>query len=99
MGLATKLNLFCTYSGQAVFRLSPDKSHDVPEAIKLIRFIYCKKNNYLLMDRAYKDDKTFAQTHSFRIVVPSTKKIVNPIGSTMDSFTNNAIISNDISLN
>ena len=75
-GLTTKLHLCCTSSCPVVFRLSPGNSHDAPEGRKLIESIYSKNNNYLLMDRAYEDDKTFAlaKNHGFTRVVPPKKK-------------------------
>ena len=59
-----------------VFRLSPGNSHDTPEGRKLIESIYSKNNNYLLMDRAYEDDKTLAlgKNHGFKTVIPPKKK-------------------------
>ena len=61
-----------------VFRLSPGNSHDAPEGRKLIESIYSKNNNYLLMDRAYEDDKALAlalaKNHGFKTVVPPKKK-------------------------
>ena len=52
------------------------------------------------MNRAYEDNKTLVLTkaHGFCTVVPP-KKIVNPLGFTINSFTNSIIISNDIFLN
>ena len=75
-GLTTKLHLCCTSSCPVVFRLSPGHSYDDPEERKLIESIYSKNNNYLLMDRAYEDDKTLAlaKTHGFKTVVPPKKK-------------------------
>ena len=75
-GLTTKLRLCCTFLCPVVFRLSPGNSHDVPEGRKLIESIYSKNNNYLLMDRAYENDKTLALTknHRFKTVVPPKKK-------------------------
>ena len=75
-GLTTKLQLCCTSSCPVVFRLSPGNAHDAPEGRKLIESIYSKNNNYLLMDRAYEDDKTLAlaKTHGFKTVVPPKKK-------------------------
>ena len=74
-GLTTKLQLCCTSSCPVVFRLSPGNSHDAPEGRKLIESIYSKNNNYLLMDRAYEDDKTLtlAKEHGFNAVVPPKK--------------------------
>ena len=74
--LTTKLNLCCKSSCPVVFRLSPGNSHDAPEGRKLIESIYSKNNNYLLMDRAYEDDKTLAlaKNHGFKTVVPPKKK-------------------------
>ena len=75
-GLTTKLHLCCTSSCPVVFRLSPGNSHNAPEERKLFEFIYSKNNNYLLMDRAYEDDKTLAlaKNHGFKTVVPPKKK-------------------------
>ena len=76
--LTTKLHLCCTSSCPVVFRLFPGNAHDAPEERKLIESIYSKHNNYLLMDRAYEDDKTLAlaKNHGFKAVVPP-KKIVS----------------------
>ena len=43
-----------------------------PEVRKLIGFIYSKNNNYLLMYKAYEDNKTLvlAKTHTFCTIVP-----------------------------
>ena len=73
--LTTKLHLCCTASRPVVFRLSPGNSHDAPEGRKLIESIYPKNNNYVLMDRAYEDDKTIAlaKAHVFHPVVPPKK--------------------------
>ena len=59
-----------------MFRLPPGNAHDAPEERKLIESIYSKNNNYLLMDRAYEDDKTLtlAKNHGFKTVVPPKKK-------------------------
>ena len=74
--MTAKLHLCCTSSCPVVFRLSPGNSHDAPEGRKLIESIYSKNNNYLLMDRAYEDDKTLAlaKNHGFKTVVPPKKK-------------------------
>ena len=94
--LTTKLHLCCISSCPVVFRLSPGNSHDAPEGRKLIESIYSKNNNYLLMDRAYEDDKTLAKNHGFKTVVPP-KKIASYFGTVINSFINNVMISNDIS--
>ena len=75
MVLTTKLRLCCPPSCPAVFRLSPDNSHNAPKERKLIESIYSKNNNYFLMDRAYEDDKTLvlAKTYGFHTVVPPKK--------------------------
>ena len=75
-GLTTNLQLSCTSSCPVVFRLSPGNSHDAPKGRKLIESIYSKNNNYLLMDRAYEDDKTLAlaKNHGFKTVVTPKKK-------------------------
>ena len=74
--LATKLHLCYTSSCWVVFRSSPGNSHDAPEGRKLIESIYSKNNNYLLVDRAYEDDRTLAlaKNHGFKTVVPPKKK-------------------------
>ena len=58
-----------------VFRLSIGNSHDAPEGRKLIEAIYSKNNNYLLMDKAYEDDKTLAlaKNNGFNTVIPPKK--------------------------
>ena len=75
-GLTTKLYLCCTPSCPVAFRLSHGNSHNASEERKLIESIYSKNNNYLLMDRAYEDDKTLAlaKNHGFKTVVPPNKK-------------------------
>ena len=73
-GLTTKLHLCCTSSCPVVFRLSPGNFREAPEGKKLIESIYSKNNNYLLMDRAYEDDKTLAKNHGFKAVIPPKKK-------------------------
>ena len=74
-GLTTKLHLCCTSSCPVVFRLSPGNAHDAPEGRKLIESIYSKNNNYLLMEKAYEDDKILAlvKNHGFKAVVPPKK--------------------------
>ena len=73
--LTTKLYLCRTAPCPVVFHLSPGNSNDVPKGRKLIEFIYPKNNNYRLMYRAYKNDKTIAlaKTHGFHAVAPSKK--------------------------
>ena len=73
-GLTTKLHLCYTSSCPVVFRLSPSNFREAPEGRKLIESIYSKNNNYLLMGRAYEDDKTLAKNHSLKTVVPPKKK-------------------------
>ena len=57
-------NGFCLFSGN---------SHDDPKKRKLI--IYSKNNNYLWINKAYKDDKTIALAKAYDLhpVVPSKK--------------------------
>ena len=43
-----------------VFHLSPGNKHDAPEGRKIIETIFSDDDHYLLMDRAYEDDKTRA---------------------------------------
>ena len=47
----------------------------MPLKKKMIGLIYPKNNNYLLVDRAYEDDKTIAlaKSHGFHPVVPPKK--------------------------
>ena len=40
------------------FHLSAGNKHDAPEGRKLISSIYSEDSHYLLMDRAYEEDKT-----------------------------------------
>ena len=74
-GLTTKLYPRCTDSCPVIFRLSPSDSHNAPKGMKFIESIYPKNNSYLLMDKAYEDDKTiaFAKTHDFHPVITSKK--------------------------
>ena len=65
-----KLHLFCTTSCPVVFSLFPGNSHGAREGRKLIGSIHSKNSNYLLIDRAYEDDKTLAKTRGFHIIVP-----------------------------
>ena len=60
---------------------------------------YPKNNSYLLMDRTYEDGKNIAlaKAHGFHSVVP-TKKIVNHFDYTINSFINNEMLLNNISL-
>ena len=57
------------------FHFSFGNFHNAPEGRKLIESIYSKNNNYLLRNRAYKDDKTLylAKDHGFKTVVPPKK--------------------------
>ena len=53
-----KLHLCCTALCSVAFHLFPGNSHDAPEGRKLIKSIYPKNDSYLLIDRAYDNDKT-----------------------------------------
>ena len=55
--------------------MSPSKSHDAHDGRKLIESIYHKNNTYLLMDRAYEDDKSIAlaSAQDSHAVVPPKK--------------------------
>lgn len=55
-----------------IFRLSAGNKHDAPERRKLIESFYSEDNHYLLMDRAYEDNKTreFAVKQGFIPIVP-----------------------------
>ena len=70
----------------------------LPEGKKLIKSICLGNNSYLLMNRAYEDDKSsaLAETHGFHAVVPP-KKIINSLGHITNNFTNNTIILSNIS--
>lgn len=67
MWLTIKLHLCCTSSCPAVFRLSHDNFHNATEGRRLVESIDPKNDNYLLMDRAYKYDKTLVmvKAHGF----------------------------------
>ena len=67
--------LCCTSSCPVILHLSPGNPYDASEEGKLIEFTCSKNNNYLLMDRAYEDDKTLAlaKSYGFRTVVPPKK--------------------------
>ena len=80
-GLTTKIHLCCASDRYAfVFHLSPGNHHDAPEGRKLIETIYSEDDHYLLMDRAYEDDKTraLASDHGFIPVVPPKKNRKEP---------------------
>ena len=74
-GVAIKLNLCCKSLCPVVFRLSPGNYHNAPEGRKLIESIYTKNNTYLLMDRAYENNKAIAlaKNHGFHAVIPPKK--------------------------
>lgn len=81
MGLTTKIHLCCASERYAfVFHLSPGNNHDAPEGRKLIETICSENNHYLLMDRAYEDDKTrsLAMENKFIPVVPPKKNRKDP---------------------
>ena len=67
--------LYCTALCPVLFHLSPGNFHNASRGRKLIESIYSKSNSYLLVDRAYEDDKTiaFAKTHDFHPVITSKK--------------------------
>lgn len=58
-----------------IFHLSAGQKHDAPQGRKLIESIYSDNNHYLLMDRAYEDDRTrtLAVQQGFIPVVPPKK--------------------------
>lgn len=81
MGLTTKIHVICTSDHCAfVFSLSPGNCHDAPQGRKLIDTIYSEDRHYLLMDRAYEDDRTrsLAEKNGFVPVVPPKKNRKNP---------------------
>ncbi len=63
-----------------MFHLSAGNRHDAPEGRKLIESIFSENKHYLLMDRAYEDDKTrsLASNHGFFPVVPPKKNRKEP---------------------
>ena len=62
------------------FHISAGNKHDAPEGRKLLETIYSEDEHYLLMDRAYEDDKTrtLAQQQGFIPVVPPKKNRKKP---------------------
>ena len=79
--MTTKIHLCCASEQYAfVFHLSAGNNHDAPEGRKLIETICSENQHYLLMDRAYEDDKTraLASEHGFIPVVPPKKNRKNP---------------------
>ena len=62
-----------------IFHLSTGQKHDAPRR-KLIESIYSDDNHYLLMDRAYEDDRTrtLAVQQGFIPVVPPKKNRKEP---------------------
>ena len=60
--------------------LSPGNNHDAPEGRKLIKTISSNTGQYLLMDRAYEDDKTrvLALNQGFSPIVPPKKNRKKP---------------------
>ena len=62
------------------FHISAGNKHDAPEGQKLPETIYSEDEYYLLMGRAYEDDKTrtLAQQQGFILVVPPKKNRKEP---------------------
>ena len=62
----------CLHFRQICFSLSAGNRHDAPQGRKLLDTIYSEEEQYLLMDRAYEDDKTrsLAVENGFIPVVP-----------------------------
>ncbi|MDE5885074.1 MAG: hypothetical protein K2H29_08395 [Oscillospiraceae bacterium] len=57
--MTTKIHLVCTSVRYAFFfSLSSGNRHDAPQGRKLLDTICSENDQYLLMDRAYEDDKT-----------------------------------------
>ena len=80
-GLTTKIHLVCTSARYAfVFSLSAGNRHDAPQGRKLLSEIYSEDKHYLLMDRAYEDDKTrfLAVENGFIPIVPPKKNRKEP---------------------
>ena len=63
-----------------IFRLSAGNKHDAPERRKLIESFYSEDNHYLLMDRAYEDNKTreLAVKQGFIPIVPPKRNRKEP---------------------
>ena len=80
MGLTTKIHLICASEKFAVtLHLYSGNNHDAPEGRKLIKKISSNTGQYLLMDRAYEDNKTcsLALNQGFRPIVPPKKNVKN----------------------
>ena len=80
-GLTTKIHLASTSAEFAmIFHLSAGNRHDAPEGRKLIESIYSEDHHYLLMDRAYEDDKTraLAEKQGFIPIVPPKRNRKEP---------------------
>ena len=67
--------LCCTSLRPLAFCLSPGNFRNAAEGRELIEFIYPKNNSYLLMDRAYEDNKTLAlpKAHEVHSVIKPKK--------------------------
>ena len=79
--LTTKLHAVCTSDKFALkFHLSAGNCHDAPEGRKLIKQLNAEVAQYLLMDRAYEDDKTRAivPKQGLLLVVPPKKNRESP---------------------
>ena len=71
-GLTTKIHLCSTSDRFAlVFHLSAGNKNDAPEGRKLLRSIYSKTGQVMIIDRAYEDNATRAliKRHGFTCVV------------------------------
>lgn len=62
------------------FHISAGNEHDAHEGRKLLKSIYSKNEHYLLMDRAYEDDKTrtLAVQQGFIPIVPPKRNRKQP---------------------
>ena len=61
---------------QQFFRLFFVNFHDASEGIKLIKSIDYKNNNYLLMDRAYENDKIFTLAKDHVVPLKKNRKFL-----------------------
>ena len=71
--------LECT-SAEDAFVLSAGNCHDALQGRKLLNTIYSESDHYLLMDRAYEDNKTrsLAEENGFIPIVPLKKNQKEP---------------------
>ena len=88
--LTTKIHLVCTSARYAfVFSLSAGNCHDASQGRKLLNTIYSEDEQYLLMDRAYEDDKTRSLAEKMDLFLLSLpKRTENSHRNMIKNFTN-----------